>query len=374
MQQAASEVRLPRFATPFIGRQDEIAQLVDLLNRDTCHLLTLTGPGGSGKTRLAIEVAQTLTFDDGIYYVPLQPLRSAENIITAIIEALPLQLREHDNPRQRLLSYMDERSLLLVLDNFEHLLDGVDVVLDILAAAPQVQLLVTSRERLNLQAEQVWPVLGLDVPKETADIPYTHSAVQLFVERVRQVKPNFTLNDQQNAVIRICQLVEGLPLALELAASWARAMPCAAIADEIQHDIDILTSNHRDLPERHQSLRAVFDHSWNLLTPEERIVFPRLAVFRGGFTVAAAEQVAGASLQTLAVLIDKSLVKQDEHDRYDIHELVRQFGHQRLETAGEATVTYNAHCTYYVRFHCQPCRRLEGASTDRCNGRNQCRF
>ena len=332
---------LPAQPTSFVGRQRELAELTALVADPTCRVLTLVGPGGIGKTRLAMEVASRMMthFADGVYFVPLQPLRSADNLVTAIVDALPLQLSGNDDPRQRLLHYLNGKHLILILDNFEHLLDGVGLVTDIFAAASHVNLLVTSRERLNLQAEQVWPVHGLDVPKDAADTADTHSAVQLFMERARQVQPDFTLDDEQNAVIRICQLVEGLPLALEMAAGWVRAMSCAAIADMIQRNIDILTTEQRDLPERHQSMRAVFDHSWNLLTPEEQTVFPRLAVFRGGFSAEAAQEVTGASLQTLATLIDKSLVKLDASGRYDLHELVRQYASEQLDAAGETAAT-----------------------------------
>ena len=360
MQQAASEVRLPRFATPFIGRQDEIAQLIRLFNRDDLQLVTLTGPGGSGKTRLAIEVANQLDFADGVYFVPLQPLRSADNIVTTIVEALRLQQAGGD-PQQYLLDYLRKKHLLLVLDNFEHLLDGVGIVTDILNAAPQVNLLVTSRERLNLQAEQLWPVQGLDVPDSDAvDALDQYSAIELFVERARRSQPDFALDNQQEAVRRICQLVDGLPLALELAASWLPAMSGAAIADELQHNIDILMTRQRDVPDRHQSMRAVFDHSWQWLTAEERAVFPKLSVFRGGFTADAAQQVAGGSLGTLASLIDKSLVRLDDDGRYDLQEVLRQYAEAVLETTADTEVVYESYSEYYARFIAKRVPDLKG--------------
>ena len=351
MPAAAPEVRLPRFATPFIGRESEISQLADLLRRDDTPLVTLVGPGGSGKTRLAVEVAAQTTFGDGIYFVPLQPLRSADNIVTTMIEALRLQQAGGD-PQQYLLDYLREKHLLLVLDNFEHLLDGVNLVTDMLDAAPHVRLLVTSRERLNLQTEQMWPVRGLDVPDTDAvDTLDQHSAVVLFVERARRLRPDFSLENQHDALRRICQSVDGLPLALELAASWVQVMSCEAIADEIQHSMDILETGHRDIPDRHQSMRAVFDHSWHLLSDEEQATFPKLSVFPGTFTAEAARNVAGASLSTLAVLINKSLLRLSDDGRYDLHELVRQYAAEKLDAMPAIKeATHEQHCTYYTEF------------------------
>jgi predicted ATPase/DNA-binding CsgD family transcriptional regulator len=343
---------LPQHAAPFVGRSVEITEISDRLNDPACRLLTLVGPGGIGKTRLALEIAHRVTahFADGIYFVPLQPLEDANTIVTAIIEALPLQLTDNDDPHKRLLDYLSRKNLLLVLDNFEHLLNGVDIMIDILNATSQVQLLITSRERLNLRAEHVWPMTGLDIPTDIDDAPNAYSAIQLFTERARRVQPHFSLETQKGNVIRICRLVEGLPLALELAAAWTRVLDCKAIADEVQRSIDILISNQRDLPERHQSIRAVFDHSWRLLTKEERAVLPRLAVFRGGFTLEAAQNVAGASLQILASLVDKSLVQLNSNGRYDLHELLRQYADEELEATGESKNTRDTQSAYYAAF------------------------
>jgi predicted ATPase/DNA-binding NarL/FixJ family response regulator len=341
---------LPRPQTPFIGREHEIEAIIRQLHQTNCRLLTLTGPGGSGKTRLAIEVAQRIDFRDGIYFIALQPLRASEIIVTAIVDALPLRLSDSDEPMQLLRHYLRKKHALLVLDNFEHLLDGVDVVTDILDATSRVKLLITSRERLNLRAEQVWPVRGLDIPKNAQTTLASHSAVQLFAERARRVQPDFSVDAQPEAVIRICQLVDGLPLALELAATWVRVVPCATMADDIEHNMDILATTQRDMPERHQSMRAVFDHSWHLLTSEERSTFSKLAVFRGGFTAPAAGQVAGASLPILTGLIDKSLVQVGDGGRYDLHELVRQYAEDQLEAAGETEATLVSHSAYFADF------------------------
>jgi predicted ATPase/DNA-binding CsgD family transcriptional regulator len=342
---------LPSQPTSFIGRENEIAEIVALLTEPACRLLTLIGPGGIGKTRLAVEVARRLKLDDGAYFVPLQPLRSIDDIVTTIVDALPLQLHGSTDPQQQLLDYLRERHMLLILDNFEHLLDGASLVTGILGAAPHVRLLVTSREALNLRAEHLWPLGGLPIPPDDAlDVFDDYSAVQLFVERTRRVKPDFSSAAQKHEIVRICRLVDGLPLALELAAGWTRALSPQAIGDEIERSIDFLASNQRDMPERHRSMRAVFERSWRLLSEEEQTVFSKLSVFRGGFTLEAAEQVAEASLTLLASLIDKSLLRLDVSGRYDLHELVRQYAQEQLETARETEAILDAHCRYYAGF------------------------
>lgn len=352
----------PRPNTSLIGREAEIDAIVHQLQQPDCRLLTLVGPGGSGKTRLAIEVAWRTDCADGVYFVPLQPLRASKNIVMTIVDILPLQLSGGDDPMQQLLDYLHDRDTLLILDNFEHLLDGVEIVTDILGAAPRVQLLVTSRERLNLRVEQAWPVSGLDVPEDARTVvPDDHSAVRLFEERARRARSDFSADNQRKAVIRICRLVDGLPLALELAATWVRVMSCEAIADEIQNSIDILSTDQRDVPVRHRSVRAVFEHSWDLLTQAEQITASKLAVFRGGFTADAVEQVADGSLPILAALIDKSIVQLTNSGRYDLHELVRQFAEERLEKLGQVEAAFDAHSHYYSHFMCDQHVLLTGA-------------
>jgi predicted ATPase/DNA-binding CsgD family transcriptional regulator len=341
---------LPSQPTSFVGRRRALTEITSLLADPACRVLTLVGPGGSGKTRLAIEAARHMAFANGVYFVAFQPLRASENISTAIVEALPLPASSSEDPEQLLLHYLQDKQMLLILDNFEHLLDGADLVTRLHEAAERVKLLITSRERLNLRIEQVWPVPGLDVPDNRQPDPIRRSAARLFVERARLVQPDFAWEDQADAMARICRLVQGLPLALELAAAWVRVMPCAAIADEIQANMDLLATNQRDMPIRHRSMRAVFDHSWSLLTPQEQIAFSKLPVFRGGFTPDAAEKVAGATLPVLAALIDKSLVQVGVNGRYDLHELVRQYAGEQLEAAGETAATTAAHGAYFAGF------------------------
>ncbi len=338
--------------TSFIGREQEIEDILNLLDHADCQLLTLTGPGGIGKTRLALEVARRIghRYADGVYFIPLQSLRSADYLPAAIIHVLGLPVHADSDLCQQLQQYLSRRRLVLFFDNFEHLLDGTGLIADLAAAAPEIKLLVTSREALNLHEEWRWPVQGLPFPHaETEDIE-TYSAIRLFIERARQIQPDFRLAEHRAAVIRICQQLEGIPLAIELAAGWIRTLDCDTIAHEIQKDLDFLTSRERNIPERHRSMRAVYNHSWRLLFEDERRVFQNLSVFHGGFTRAAAETVATASLTVLAALVDKSLVRQDAADRYDIHELLRQYGAELLAEYGEADAVAARHARYFADF------------------------
>ncbi len=359
---------LPSQAAPFIGRVDELAEITRLLADPACRLLTLVGPGGIGKTRLAIEAARIIVggvgtrqtvseqlFPNGVHFVPLQPLTSPDFIVPAIVEALGFQFYGQSDPRQQLLDYLQEKSLLLVVDNFEHILDGALLVDDILAHAPGMKLLVTSRERLNLVEEWVYEVHGLDCPADEMETEIEgYSAIQWFMQNARRAQVGFALTPAQRpAVTRICRTVGGNPLAIELAATWLRALPAKAIADEIARGLDILESQARNVPERHRSMRAVLQHSWSLLSKTERNVFRRLAVFRGGFAYEAAERVTGATLWTLSALVDKSLLQVDANGRYDLHELVRQYAAEQLNTSGEADALRDGHSAYYLDFLAQ---------------------
>jgi predicted ATPase/DNA-binding CsgD family transcriptional regulator len=350
----AFEPELPAAATPFVGRETDLAEIVALLAAPDCRLLTLLGPGGSGKTRLALQAAAQArgrgAFSGGAHVVILQSLATADLLVSAIADALRLPPAGAGDPEAQLLAFLRGRSLLLVLDNFEHLLAGAGLLAAILAAAPGVKLLVTSREALSLQEEWRYPVQGLPYPDgEDASDPEQHAAVRLFAERARRVRRDFSLAEEGPAVARICRLVEGLPLALELAAAWAGAVPCRELAADLALGLEGLAARLRDVPERHRSMRAVFDQSWARLEAEERTAFARLSAFRGRFRLEAAEAVAGASSRTLSALVDKSLLRLTPDGRYQLHELLRQYAAGRLwETPGEAAGTRDRHGAYYV--------------------------
>jgi predicted ATPase/DNA-binding CsgD family transcriptional regulator len=341
--------------TPLIGRSREIAEIGALLDDPSCRLLTLVGPGGIGKTRLATEVAlhQHASFPDGIFFVSLTPLNRADEILTAMAEATPFRFQQNNrSPREQFFAYLREKQaqqVLLVLDNLEHLLESANIISEILAITTGLKVLATSREALNLQEEWVRQIAGLDYPGHEDGKPIeTYSAVQLFLDRARRIRSDLDLAEDSQSVVEICRLVEGMPLAIELATGWLKTLRPADIAHEIRHNLDILATRSRNLPERHRSIRSVFSHSWQLMSENERDVFQKLSVFHSGFTREAAEAVAGASLQILAGLIDKSLVRLSAGGRYDVHELLRQYGAEQVDAANEARAIQRAYIDYYL--------------------------
>jgi predicted ATPase/DNA-binding SARP family transcriptional activator/Tfp pilus assembly protein PilF len=347
---------LPTQLTPFVGRERELAEIQQLLNLPDCRLLTLVGAGGTGKTRLALAAAaqQRAQFAHGLAFVPLTPVVGREQAVTTIAEALGLVLYGATDRAEQLIQALQEKSLLLILDNFEHLLTdapSVALITDLLRGAPAVKLLVTSRERLDVQPEWVFELQGLVLP-EHAELPAfeASSAAQLFLQCVRRARPGFTLvAADRAAVVQICQLVEGSPLGIELAASWVRTLSCPEIAHEIQRNLDFLVTSARNVPERHRSLRAVFDSSWKLLSEEEQQVLRRLAIFRGGFRREAAESIAEASLSMLSVLVAKSLLYRTEPSRYDVHELIRQYALDHLRQDEQEFIRIqNRHSQYFA--------------------------
>jgi predicted ATPase/transcriptional regulator with XRE-family HTH domain len=344
---------LPIPPTPLLGREPELASLARLLQNPHCRLVTLTGPGGIGKTRLAIATAaeQAETFPDGVYFVPLAPLNAPEFIVPTIAEAIGFAFYGPMAPKTQLLNYLRQKEMLLVLDNLEHLLAGVGWLADVLQHAPGVKLLVTSRERLNLQGEWVFEIHGLPVPPpEQVGELEAYSAAALFLQSAQRGHVDFVLTTEERpAIARICQLVEGMPLGIELAAAWVRVLSCREIAQEIERNLDFLAASGRDVPARHHSIRAVFDHSWKLLSGEEQRVLRQLSVFRGGFRREAAEHMVGATLPLLSALVDKSLLHRTEARRYSLHELVQQYADAKLrELPEEHARIRDLHYSHYA--------------------------
>ena len=346
---------LPHSPGPLIGREIELAEIVRLVQDLRCRLLTLTGQGGIGKTHLAIQAASLLAEakQSPVAFVSLAPVSGRDQSVTAIADALKIVLYTAADRSDQLISYLHDRELILFLDNFEHLAVDpvcVDLVSDILHETHAVKLVITSRQPLQLQAEWVFEVQGLPVPKQDQLKELeTSSAVKLFVQRARQASAGFKLTEENSAhVRRICQLVDGVPLAIELAATWVRTLTPAEIVLEIQSNINFLTTTSRDITERHRSIRATFDYSWKLLSEEERLVLQRLSIFKGGFTRTAAEQVAGATLPLLSSLVSKSLLHRTDTGRYDVHELVRQFSFEHLQAdETRVTETHNRYSEYF---------------------------
>ncbi len=350
---AGPDWHLPLPMTGLVGREAELSSLEGLLSDPGCRLLTLVGPGGIGKSRLGIEAACNVwsRFADGVFFAPLAATGSPEFMVPAIAEAVGANFSGPTAPRRQLLNHLGNKQMLLLLDNLEHLLDGVDLLVEILERAPGVKLLATSRERLKLQAEWVFEVQGLPVPAEgeTEGLEKV-SSIQLFLRRAGQAQVDFEPSiEERLEVVRICRLVEGMPLAIELAAAWVPVLSCMEIAEEIERGLDILTTQLRDVPERQRSLQAVFDYSWKLLTGEEQHVLRRLSVFRGDFQRQAAEEVSGAGLPLLSALATKSFLRHTATGRYGLHELIRQYAASKLaEDPQELHTTQERHSSYYL--------------------------
>lgn len=342
--------KLPIPATPFIGREVELAELAQLIAEPNCRLLTILGPGGMGKTHLALQTAKghQAVFADGAFFVPLATVTSPDQLVFAVVNSLDLAIVSAVDPTTQVIDYLSSKELLLVLDNFEHLLEGIDLLIEILRQAPAVKILVTSRERLNLQEEWVYALHGLPIPDTEDGDWQQNSSVQLFLQTARKAQSSFGLKDaDHNVMIRICRLLGGMPLALQLAASWVRVLSLVEIAQEIEQNLEFLAVSHRNVPERHRSLRAVFDQTWALLSAQEQETFSKLAIFHSSFSREAAEIVTGATLMTLTLLLDKSLVRQHGGGRYNLHELLRHYAARKMTDPVEIG---RRHSRFYLNF------------------------
>jgi predicted ATPase len=358
---------LPMPASELIGRTEDVAAVRQRLVTPECHLLTLIGPGGVGKTELALAVANAGREDrlDGAWWVELSALTGPGDLVVAIADALGHTFSGAESLAPQLLDYLRRKELLLVLDNFEHLISApaLDLLCQILRQAPGVTLMITSRVRLNLAAEWLYDVSGLAYPAREADLAMEHPAVQLFIRRARRVQPSFQPDPKETAAVaRICRIAEGLPLAIELAAAWARAMTPDEIAAELGHGLAVLANPAHDAPVRHGSLTAVFEQSWGLLDDLQRRVLAQLAVFRGDFDRTAAAAIAEATPAVLQGLADRSLLRSSRPGRYDLHPLVRQFAGEKLAQQPEAiaALARDRHARHYAalagrqecNFHC----------------------
>jgi predicted ATPase len=360
---------LPTEITPFIGRKTELAKLAQLLSDETVRLITILAPGGMGKSRFALEASrqaaadsgafeqtrrEAMKFASGVFFVSLAPLESFELVPTVIGEVIGLRVQRGSSPTEQLLAQLRDKDMLLVLDNFEHVLESAGLVDAILRAAPRVVVLTTSRERLGLSSETVFELGGmLAAGPGASSAEQGSAAVDLFLAHARRMRPDFELSGETaEPVAQICRLVGGMPLGIVLSASWINVLAPREIAQEIGKNLDFLETELRDVPKRQRSLRAAFDYSWNRLDEASRGVFSALCVFRGGFTRSAAEAVAGASLRALSMLTSKSLIHRDaDSGRYEIHAVLRQYAEEKLAaTPANHERILDLHAGYYAEF------------------------
>ncbi len=344
---------LPSRNRGFFGRERERARIAELLADEDTALLCLIGQGGVGKTRLALQVAieqlAETNFPDGIYFISLDSLESASDVPLRVAEALEVDLQ--DKGWDDIIDKVADERLLIVLDNFEHVIEAADDLDILLESCSGVTVLATSRERLNLEQEQVLDLSGFQLPESIDDDFNDYPATRFFIEVAKRVKRSFALEpDDKPHVLDICKQLQGWPLGIELAAVWVKHMPLADIAKEISQNIGFLETRTRNISERHRSVRAVFDYSWKLLANDEKDVLRKLSVFRNGFRREAASGIASAKLAVLASLVDKSLLQVSEHGRYEHHPLIYQFAAEKLSEDPEAlATTERAHALYYAQ-------------------------
>ena len=350
---------LPDTSSSFVGRVTELDEVMELIVSPQIRLITLIGPGGIGKTRFAIEIAHQSVgvLSDGVFFVALYAAQAPDQIVQLIARSIGLVFSDQSDPQKQLLNHLRDKELLLVLDNFEHLLTdpGSTLLLDeILSQSSRTTFLITSRERLNLQQERIYVLDGLNYPQEPR-IPVekinSYDALNLFARRAVHLQRDFVLNEiNLPSVIRICRVLEGFPLGVELAAAAIWKYGFEVIARRIENDLDVLTSSVTNVPPRHRSLRAAFDVSWELLTPKEQIVLSSLSVFRDGFDQDAALQVANATPDMLTALASKSLLWFGENHRQNFHEAIRQFTVEKMAATGNLAEIRARHALYYCSY------------------------
>jgi predicted ATPase/DNA-binding SARP family transcriptional activator/Tfp pilus assembly protein PilF len=375
---------LPFQTFPFVGRERLENDIKQNLQNPSCRLLSLTGPGGSGKSRLAIEVGRKhlKEFPDGVYFVRLAACESVAEIVPLIAKVLGLTFSQYKESKfrnesaqnvplkQQLLGFLQDKTMLIIVDNFEHLLGGVDLLIDILEAAPHVLLLVTSRVRLNTVHEYVCPVPGFDLPEEfpflasngCTDDFAKYGAVRFFEQCAQMTAPQFKLKQENQAyILHICRAVGGMPLGILLATAWLAVLDPQEICAEIDQNFDFLETTLYGLPERQRSMRAVFNHTWRLLSDHEQRILEGLSVFQGGFSRQAAGFITGASLFDIKTLTNKWLIERDHQGRFIQHELLRQYLSEKLdEDPGERIKSKDKHLKFFTNFLQKRSDDLEG--------------
>lgn len=348
----SSVSNLPQPLTPFVGRKAELSRLEDLLSEPDVRLLTIFGPGGIGKTRLSQESGrrENERYQDGVFFVSLFSISDPEAMLSAIASAVGFQAVERGDLKNQLLDYLARRNMLLILDNFETVLTGAPVIVEILQRAPGIKAITTSREKLNLIGEHVFRLGGLNYESgENEPEDALRDSALLFLGTARRLNPEIHADPSAHAIIaQICRLVEGMPLAIELAASWTDTLTLDEIRGRIETGLDILDATLGDLPERHRNIRLVFDATFQSLDPPTQRCFSTLSVFRGSFNADAAKVIADASIRQLKTLVRKSLLTPQDKGRYQLHELLRQYGEEKLGASPEQeALVKRRHSEYY---------------------------
>lgn len=352
---AKAKHNIPTEMTSFVGRERELTDIEIQLNQPMCRLLTVLGPGGVGKTRLAQAIGRQMadSYLDGVWFVPLASLSSADFLETAVADAIGFSFSGNQSPRDQLLNYLSQKELLLILDNFEHLIDSkaIQFITSLLTHAPELQLLISSRERLQLQAEWLFEVQGLPYPQTVINNGVeAYGAVQLFCQRTQQLSPSQKpAENDLPQVVEIVRLLAGMPLGIELAAANLRYYDWTDIIDGIRQGLDFLHTNLRDLPERHRSLRGVIDGSWRILSEAEQDAFMGLSVFQGDFSQKAALAVLQTTPDLLNALVDKSLLQRMKNGRFQLHNILRQYASEKLKANPNQQATYRQrHSAFYA--------------------------
>jgi diguanylate cyclase (GGDEF)-like protein len=328
-----SGTNLPVQFTKFVGRERELDWILEKIQAPDSRLLTITGISGVGKSRLAVQAGARLLhiFDDGVWFVPLNAIHAADLIPQEVVRALRIDPGDAD-PRRAVIDSLRTQNAILIIDNFEHLIEGTTFLLDILKEAPGIKVIVTSQRRLSYQAAHVLELKGLPYPEEDDSHWEGFDAVELFISRAKRNQPDFKVtNKDVPDLIRICKAVDGLPLGLELAAAGLRFYACNYIAQELQNNLDILKTTLIDIPERHRSLRAAFNQSWSMLSDLEKDAYRRLSVFQGEFSIDEAVATTGASLVVITSLVDRSLIQRNSTGYYLIQPILRQYAAEKLE-------------------------------------------
>jgi predicted ATPase len=360
-------VNFPTLSPAFIGREDELNQLSMLFDIPENRIISLVGPGGVGKTCLAVQFANQIVGDysDGSFFISLAHVQDPDLIPINLADILKFSFFGTGDYYQQLGNYLKQKKILLVFDNFEHLrLEGIKFLAYLLNQTQYLKILVTTRERLNMISETIMEIHGLPIPiSDLIENSESYSSVKLFVNTAQRISPSFKYENNSAAIIRICKLVNGLPLGIILAASWARVYNCGKIEEEIKNNLDFLSSSAPDLSPRHTSLRAVFENSWNLLSQDERQILARLSVFQAAFTSPAALEICLASLMSLAAYVDKSLLQRLGDDRYEMLNTFQQYASDKLEALDdELSITRTKFCDYYVDFCIEKHQELNSAT------------